>query len=223
MASLGPELWERGKPGDNIMAKKEVSAIVSGMGLGMSILTALMEKAKKRGLSDEAIHRLATPEGDALLDKFVSILAEASGALANLFPIQVNYDLHLEAAIKSGNYGWTNSDITNKNFLTKRTGQHKVEIKLFHFNKTMTSEEVIQEMDKQGYRPVELPELLAFGAKYPDEQKKYPIVGLGSVWRYWGGYRDVPCLGRRVGGRDLLLDCFGGMWGESCRFAAVRK
>ena len=205
------------------MAKKEVSAIVSGMGIGMSILTALMEKAKKRGLPEEAIHRLATPEGDALLDKFVNMLAEASGAIADIFRVQVNYDLKLEAAIRAGNYDWKNNDINDKNFPSKRSGSAELDIRLVHFNKNMSSEDVLMELDKMGLRPAELQELLAFGAKYPDEQRKYPIVVLGSVWRSLSGHRLVACLSVGDGKRELNLFYYGDGWGEDCRFAAVRK
>ena len=205
------------------MAKKEVSAIVSGMGVGMAILTSLMEKAKKRGLSEESIHRLATPQGDALLDKMVAVLAEVTAAVGSVFRALVNYDLRVEAAVREGKYDWSNTDINDKNFKTSHTGQKEVEMKLFHFNRYVESEEAIREMKKEGYRPAELHELLAFGAKYPDEQRKYPIVALGSVWRYWDGYRHVPYLWRDGSERNLNLNYFVLRWLGHYRFLAVRK
>ena len=44
-----------------------------------------------------------------------------------------------------------------------------------------TIEEILERMDKSGFRPAFLEELLAFATKFPDEQRKFPIVALGSV------------------------------------------
>ena len=57
---------------------KDISAIMSGMGVGISILDSLVKKVKKRGLTDEDIHKLAMPEGDELLEKFADLIAESS-------------------------------------------------------------------------------------------------------------------------------------------------
>ena len=204
------------------MAKKDVSSIVSGMGVGMAILTSLMEKAKKRGLPEESIHRLATPQGDALLDKMVAVLAETAATIGSIFRVLVNYDLRLDAAIRNGKYDWKNDDITEKNFPTNRRETAELDIVLVHLNRDISSEDAIKELDKLGLRPAELPELLAFGAKYPDEQRKYPIVALGSVWRRLGG-RVVPYLWGGGDRRYLSLNWFGFGWDAYYRFAGVRK
>jgi hypothetical protein len=204
------------------MAKREVSAIESGMGVGVSILTTLLKKAKEKGLPEGAIHQLAKPKGEALIGKFVEMLAEASGSTNPTLSLKVNYDLRVEAAIKAGKYDWTNDNITDKNFPTSRTGQHEVEMKLFHFNRDMTSEQVIEELKKQGYRPAELHELLVLGEKYPDLQRQFPIIALGSVWQDWDD-RFVPCLCRRGDERFLIPGYFNSRWDGRCRFAAVRK
>jgi len=163
------------------MAKKDVSAIVSGMGVGLSILNSVVEKARKRGLGEEVIHRLATPEGDALLDKFVDLMAEANGNTGNSFKVTVDYDRRLERMIEDGKYDWNNSDINAKNFPIEGKGTAEVDIELVHFNRVMESDDVLKELDKMGFRPATLPELLAFGAKYLDKQREFPIVALGSA------------------------------------------
>jgi len=205
------------------MAKKDVSAIVSGMGVGLSILNSVVEKARKRGLGEEVIHRLATPEGDALLDKFVDLMAEANGNTGNSFKVTVDYDRRLERMIEDGKYDWNNSDINAKNFPIEGKGTAEVDIELVHFNRVMESDDVLKELDKMGFRPATLPELLAFGAKYLDKQREFPIVALGSAWRCLFGYRGVAYLGRGGSGRYLYLRWLEGWWYAYCRFAAVRK
>ncbi|MEI6553201.1 MAG: hypothetical protein WCO09_01410, partial [bacterium] len=72
------------------------------------------------------------------------------------------------------------------------------------------------------WEPAKIENLLAYGAKNPEEQRKFPIVGLGSVGEV-GGYRYVPCLRRYVSRRDLGLGCWDGGWRDYYRFLAVRK
>ena len=58
---------------------KNVSSIVSGMGVAVAIVDGLMKAAKRAGLLDEAIHNLArpeNPENEGLFDKFVELLAQ---------------------------------------------------------------------------------------------------------------------------------------------------
>jgi hypothetical protein len=137
--------------------------------------------------------------------------------------VTVNYDLSVEDAVKAGKYDWKNDRIISKNFPSKRKGKVDAEIILVKFAKDMESEAILLELDKQGLRPAELPELLAFGEKYPEVQREFPIVALGSVWRGAGGVRCVPCLDRDSDERGLYLLWFDVGWGSGCRFAALRK
>lgn len=141
----------------------------------------------------------------------------------NTFRIQVDYDLSVEKAVKAGKYNWEDDDINDKNFPSKHSGSAEIDIQLIHFNKGMSSEDVLKELDKMGLRPAELPELLALGAKYPYEQRKYPIIALGSVWRDLDGDCDVSYLGGGGSERELYLIYFGHALSACCRFAAVGK
>ena len=87
----------------------------------------------------------------------------------------------------------------------------------------MSSKEAEKEMEKAGFRPATLPELLALGRDYPDLQKQFLIAALGSVWRHPAGSSDTPLLEWDGGGRDLGLHWLEGDWRGGCRFAAVRK
>ena len=58
--------------------------------------------------------------------------------------------------------------------------------------------------------------------KYPDEQRKYPIVALGSGAHVHGG-RRVAYLWDDDDSRNLYLYWIGGDWDDHCRFLAVRK
>jgi hypothetical protein len=138
--------------------------------------------------------------------------------------VTVNYAQTLEEMIAAGKYDWLKSDIKAKNFPVDGKGTSAVNIELVHFNRTMHSDEALAELNKMGLlRPANLPELLAFGATYPDKQREFPIVALGSVWRGHGGGRGVACLDCGGSERRLLLRWGEFGWRARYRFAAVRK
>jgi hypothetical protein len=187
------------------------------------ILQSLLEKVKKRGYTDDEILRVASTQGDSLLDKFADVMAEAARKPHDIFPVTVNYDLSVEEAIAAGDYQAVNADITSKNFLSERKGQAEVNVVLVRFEHRMKSEDVVQELEKEGLRPAELPEFLAFGARYPDVQRKFSVAGLGSVWQDRKGYRNVPCLYEASEGRYLDLHWWDDGWYSYTRFAATHK
>ena len=187
------------------------------------ILQSLLEKVKKRGYSDEEILQVANAQGDSLLDKFADVMVAAARKPHDTFPVTVNYDLPVEEAIAAGNYQAVNADINAKNFPSARSGQAALEIVLVRFENRMNSEDVLQELDKEGLRAAELPEFLAFGAKYPDVQRRFSVAGLGSVWRDRKGYRSVPCLYEASEGRYLDLHWWDDGWYSYTRFAALPK
>ena len=85
-----------------------------------------------------------------------------------------------------------------------------------------STDEVLAEMDRRGLRPALYEELLGFAEKYPDEQRKYPIVALGSEADV-GGRRRVAYLWDGGDGRSLNLGWIGSGWNDDYRFLAARK
>ncbi|MDP3999668.1 MAG: hypothetical protein Q8P76_03705, partial [bacterium] len=128
-----------------------------------------------------------------------------------------------------GRFDWVNPDITEKNFPVNRRENGEVEMKVFTTQdlvgetRNVTSEEVIQSLKNKGYIEAELPEGLAYVKANPDEQRKYPIAILGSVWRDWGSGRVVPYLVGDGGRRSLDLYWYDIEWFSDFRFLAVRK
>ena len=150
--------------------------------------------------------------------------AEASTQAGNIYHLSVDYGRSVEDGVRAGRYDWaTSDDINSRNFPTKRKGTAEVEVELVHFNRGISTDEALGELDRMGYRPAEVHELLAFGEKYPKVQREFPIVALGSVWQDRNGDRSVPCLGRDGSERGLSLDWVEDDWYEVYRFAAVRK
>ena len=201
-------------------SKLDKSTIVAGAGFVASIFIMLVKKVRTQGGTDEDIHRLATPDGEKILDKIVELIV---GGVRQTFRVVVDYTQTLKQMVSAGNYDLVNEDITQDHFPIKGSGQEEKEVVLFHFDKVMTSEQAITDMDKAGFRPVLIEEFLALGAQQPELQKKFPIVCLGSVWRNSDGCRLVPFLHWDGARRPLYLPWFEHDWSGYCRFAAVRN
>src|SRR3989338_10193376 len=209
------------------MAKKDTSAIVSALGVLMSIITALVSAVRKRGGTDADIYRLATPEGESLIEKIAQLIVQASKPIEqlakNCYKVFVDYGQTLQQMIANGKYDYANSDITSGNFPMTGNGKQEVVVELVHFGRDMESDAVIKEFEARGLRAAMLPDLLAFGATHPEKQREFPIVALGSVWQDRYGSRRVPVLSGDGSGRLLYLFWSDYRWNDNCRFAAVRK
>jgi hypothetical protein len=202
---------------------REMSSILHGIIdklLGDKVWT---DKLKKRGQTEADIRRVVETHGDGILEKFADVMSDAAGTPRESFPITVNYDLSVEAAVDAGQYQGVNASITGQNFPSSKHGETKLDIVLIRYDRRMTSEEVLAELDRDGLRPAELLEFLAFGATYPDVQRKFSVVGLGSVWKDLKGYRNVPCLYTASEGRYADLHWWDDGWYSYSRFAAIRK
>ena len=131
------------------------------------LLQSLLERAKQRGCSDDDILRVATSQGDNLLDKFADVMAEAASRRRDIFPVAVNYDLPVEEAIQAGGYQAVHAGIASKNFPSTKKGQAEVEIVLVRFDRRMASEEVVRELAEEGLRAAELPRPEAWRLCWP--------------------------------------------------------
>ena len=137
--------------------------------------------------------------------------------------VTIDYGMKLSEMIDAGHYDWKNGDINEKNFPVTGEGTVEVSPELVHFDRVIGTSEVEAELDKMGLRPATIEELLAFGATYPDVQREFPIIALGSSWVDRLGRRSVPFLCSLGSRRYLRLVWFDDLWLEFCRFLAVRK
>jgi len=119
----------------------------------------------------------------------------------------------------SDKYTW--EDHTSVQGLVDRTpGDRGFLVK--HFNKEMTSDQVIAWADANGYRVATHEEAVGFAKVHPDLQRQFPIVALGSS-ALCVARRCVPVLGRDDAKRSLVYDWFDSRWRAYDRFLLVRK
>lgn len=191
-----------------------------------SEITATLEVLDRHGVSRE--HFVNLRKDAELAKKIADLIVGTKQFVDNLFSAIVDYSRSLEDMITAGQYTWVNDDITEKHFPIPKPPvglptKAEIKLELIHFNKVMTSDKVLAELKKQGLRPATLPELLAFGEKYPEKQREFTIVALCSVWRSFDGGRRVPCLWGGSDWRRLSLSWGDDDWHDYYRFLAVRE
>jgi hypothetical protein len=89
------------------------------------------------------------------------------------YTFTVNYDLTIEEMVATGKYNWSHPEIISTNFCPAKKGTAEVRIELIHFDRYIESDEALAELDRMGLCPANLPELLAFGAQFPDKQSEF--------------------------------------------------
>lgn len=148
------------------------------------------------------------------LDPFVSI-------------IQVDYDQASANMHWTYQYSWWNKNITFERFPITGQGVATFEAKAFYFgSERISSEEVVRRIEaadqKNPWSVAKLEHLLVYGVGFPDEQRKYPIVALGSSCHVCG-FREVPFLDNRGDSGDRIdLIRWDGNWNMPFQFLAVR-
>jgi hypothetical protein len=140
--------------------------------------------------------------------------------------LPIDYTKSLEQMIAAGNYDWKNDELTAKRFPIVGEGVVEYEFRYFRFNRKVSSEtavDLIKKGDNENpWEPAKTEHLLVYGENFPEEQRKFPIVALGSVGEVSGG-RYVPYLDGVGSERSLRLSWWGDDWYDDCRFLAVRK
>lgn len=209
------------KKGEKTTARQK-SEFVSALGTAFEIFKAIAQEVYTLGGSDGDMRRILKER--ALCQQIAKLLVVNLG---EVYPVNI-FGKGIDELVKQGNYDWVNDSINDRNF--KADEMHQTEIFLKHFEQNMSAEAVLKALDADGLRPATMSELLEFGIRYPELQRQFPIVALGSVWQYisgkpfeWGSKRHVGYLFSGVDERKLGLRRLDVDWNGHCRFAAVRK
>ncbi len=138
------------------------------------------------------------------------------------YPVSVDYNVPLADMIKAGNYGWVSRDITNYNFPVKKSGKVELNLQFVHSKRDVSSPEIATHLKDISFRPATLFELLAFGMKYPEVHREFPIIALGSLWRNSDGFVAAPLFGiSKDYVRELKLQWIGFDWSNNPHFLVV--
>lgn len=202
---------------------KKIYGLVSSLGVLTGFFTNFVAAFKKRGGTDEELHQILVGSGsEEFTSQVVNLAVKIAERISDSFHVVVDYSKTLTEMISAGNYDWVNSEI-NQDRLLVQDSVEAINIELIHYDKHMKADDIILDLDTRGLRPATLPELLAFGATYMKEQRKFSIVALGSVWLGRHSLRYALYLGSNDFGRKLNLSLWDIGWDSDYLFAAVRK
>ena len=85
-----------------------------------------------------------------------------------------------------------------------QSGKAKIKVHLFNLGRYTTSEEMVVEMKKKGYRPSTIRELLTLDAKHPGFELE--MVALGTEWGWTDNRRLVPYIDNTVSHKFNKID-----------------
>lgn len=122
----------------------------------------------------------------------------------------------LAQLIKSKKLDCVDSDITEDNFPAPK--EIRTDFKLFHFDRIISSEDAVKEMEKEGYNPANIYELLSWEGWNGNDF----VVALGSAPDI-DGDRYVPYLHGNNYERYLYLVRLSHGWSAYYSFLGVRK
>lgn len=229
--------------------KRDVSEIEAGSGFFMGFVNAMRDVVCEKAIPFAAVYRLATAGGRKTLGSMIDLayadwqaeqseLAEqqpqgghpyrdgpTNGAAP--FSARIIYVLPPLEELERRFLARVNPNYEGKRFdpieccKGVSTKNREVAFEYVHMDRDALTVEVLAEMDRRGLRPALYEELLGFAEKYPDEQRKYPIVALGSETVVDSDRSVASLSGGGWGG--LGLDWVAGSWLDRCRFLAVRK
>lgn len=132
----------------------------------------------------------------------------------------VDYSQSVRQMKERGNYKWKSCNITEEHFPFPAELSGKkihVPIRLLNFE-SIDGKNAVKGIYEAGYDPGNLAELLALGQTFPDWQREFPIIALGSIWSH-----HVPCLSVDIFNRRVLqLLNFEDWFSFTSRFLAVR-
>lgn len=198
---------------------KRKGEILSSLGIVFEIIKKLSDAIRNLGGADDDLRLLLTNS------KLVKQIAELiMSGKQKTYKVVVDYGKSLTEMISLGKYDRLDSLIKDKYFPILGVGTQEVELVMVHLNKDATTKEVLKHLYNNGLEAAEIEHLLAFGAAYPDVQREFPIVVLGSGWVDDSAF-NYPCLDFHDGVRRvwLTLSVDDGRWNDDCGFLALRK
>lgn len=169
---------------------------------------------------------LADPEFCSELSGVVRDRVESWCFNNNVFSVVVNYSKSCREMIAAGNYVHVDRQINSGNFPISGSGSQEVVLQLVSYKRDLKTANILEDLAAKGLEVAKIEHLLAFGAKYPNVQRRYGIYALGSIWDSGGG-EQVPYLGmagmeynkkRRLG---LSGNIKFGWNSRGCRFLVI--
>lgn len=220
------------------MARKDVSAIISGAGWIADFSGQLIRGLKEQGVSDQEIHALVTSKGKLPMERIITevsreirrktVIAPPEGGKIHIVSVFVDEARPWDQAVRTADPN------TPESYAVWKVGdqyppqqfKNDQEIILVNFGKYISSEDVIEWGRGQKLRPATPRSCFAVGEHilnlHTDLGVEYMAV-VSLVQCSFGGSQRVCGVWRGRSGRGVGLCWFGSDWSGSYWFAFVRE
>lgn len=160
------------------------------------------------------------------VDFFEGVGGVAGCSDSGTFRLPVDYRKSPEQMIAAGRYDRKNDCLLPKSFSVEGEGAVEFEARYFWFKRNFLSEEAVNVIKREDmarpWMPAKFEHTLAHGAIFPEKQRQFPIVGLGSVIEIVGSLFS-PYLTKLGAERCFYVFPFDGFWSQYCAALAVRR
>jgi len=182
-------------------------------------------KMEGAGLGEEEAQAVIESEENKIAKELVDLICFHRGPITDDWTtddwtnVVVDYSQSLADMIAACRYNSISRKITADHFPAEGKGRVELRMALLHFKKAMATKDVIAGLERSGFRPAKVEELLAFCEKRPGLRlrAKFSIAPLGSVWNDSNSEPNFVVFS----GERLLCGPAGTTWEKSYRFAAV--
>jgi len=158
----------------------------------------------------------------------VGLVILASPSRSSSYSVVVDYDPALIEGVEVGTGGGPSSEFQKWKVVRdgpEYKGKRRVQFELIVFSECLTYKQVLNELDKLGYRPANYPEAFAFDGEYHEylngPGRVLSIAALGTAWQGPSGDYAVAVI--KYGFFRLDICQRDEHWSEEWCFLAVRK
>jgi len=201
------------------MPKKSNSVAPGTMGVSRLFLKKFFEK----GVTENDLYYLSTPNGKRTLDEIVDLVVEMRLEYeASRFFFHVDYEKDPLSLIADGNYALVSNLTCLDRIPIRKLGNGEKEILLFIIKKDMCTHEVIGEMVSCGFHTAGFMELLHFRLNVPDDEID-KIVAINPINSFGVQYCSVIYKYNARIFLDLSHFYYESKWPKGTKFLVHRQ
>ena len=214
------------------MSESKEALLINSPGIERFVWQKLVKGVIDNNGLPEDLHVLTQHVGVTLVDNFTKQVAAAGSLLRSTYIVPVDYELLHWQQINTAKFDFVARyhgnlirQYPNRHLFPSPQGQIKQPITLFSFGGDIDkeTESVIASMDRFGLRPTLSSETLAFARSFPEVQRQFRLVGLGSMWTDLQCDPCAMCLCEVSGRRGVRLYPWYRRWNKDYRFLTVPK
>ncbi|MFH1426429.1 MAG: hypothetical protein ABIG66_03255 [Candidatus Kerfeldbacteria bacterium] len=202
----------------------EIRHMMSGFGIGMDVWQKLLRILNEKSPSAaQAVHHLTTEKGELTLDAVSDLILRDYRLGITTFPVEIDYDLTVEAMVRMGKLDKVDRMVTGENFFADPDGSGLAcaQMVLFRLGYEAGWDEISSAILNEGLRPARIEHLCAFARERFAMALNERIAAIGSTHKDHSKEVHVLTLTRTNFGLELRPMFTQHRWAADWTFLAV--